>query len=115
MTILDTNNEYILCSAIKYDEIIIAGRRHGDCYKTLEQLFSTFKQGQKMYDIMLPQRNEQGFITSKDRYVDRKEAWTIALNAGQVKDRTWSGIEYCQGLPANHPNDPMILTSEDLY
>ena len=44
----------------------------------------------------------QGFLTSKDRFVNRKEALEIAIAAGQVNE--------------NELGNPLIgLFSEDLY
>lgn len=82
--------EYIICAALWYktDEvfvhqpknidkgIVFAGRRHHNCFIPLS--------------IAFPQRDknsvEQGFLTSKDRFVNRQEAAEIAFAAGQIKD-----------------------------
>lgn len=94
-----TNQEYIICAAIHFESnkvqahqprnithgLVVCGRRHHNCFATV----ATFEV--KMKEI------EQGFITSKDRFVDRKEAALIALAVGQIKE----------------PRD--ILFSEDLY
>lgn len=57
----------------KYDDIysIEIGRRHNDILARFE--------GQ--VDV-----NSSGFYTNFGRFVDRKEAYLIALDAGQVKD-----------------------------
>ncbi|MCC6818622.1 MAG: hypothetical protein IT245_07015 [Bacteroidia bacterium] len=47
---------------------------------------------------------EKGFLTSENRFVDRKEAYTIAFNANQI-------IGPNKGIPTND----IGLTSEDLY
>lgn len=85
------NKEYILCAAVKYNDDIIAGYRHGDCYKILRMFVP---------DNMLPGREYQGFLTSKNRFVDRGEALRIARDNEQI----WHN---------NKIHD--ILTSEDLY
>ena len=60
-----------------YRGLIIPGRRHKDCYKLLEDL--------KVDKPDEPGRDSQGFLTSENRYVDRKEGWKIADAAGQIK------------------------------
>jgi len=100
--------EYILCAAIWYNDgkeyvhqpknihkgIVIAGRRHHNCFITLYIL-----KGKGNYDANLI---EQGFITSFDRYVSRSLAYCIAKKAGQL----FSGLI--------HDDNP-ILISEELY
>jgi hypothetical protein len=46
----------------------------------------------------------QGFLTSENRFVDRKEAYTIAFNADQII-----------GPNRGDPENSIGLTSEDLY
>jgi hypothetical protein len=112
--------EYILCAAIYVDTgkaeprrrsytypktgLVFAGWRHADCFLILE----AWKEGlhpKKVEEIKaishysLRGRN-QGFLTSKGRYVSRREGWEIAVSAGQVEAR--DGETY-------------TLTSEDLY
>ncbi len=50
-------------------------------------------------------RSHQGFITSLDRYVDRKEGWVIAKMNNQIKF----------GLSASDNGEDSILISENLY
>ena len=94
--------EKIICAAIHIPDgivrvhqsrniksgLVICGLRHHNCFTTLSQIENI----QKHQTI-------QGFITSHDRFVDRKEGMIIARTAGQV-----AGI-----------NDGDILMSEDLY
>lgn len=84
--------ERLLCAAIWYKEqptakilpvnvkegVVVAGMRHGHCIHSFVAL--TGKRS------VLPECGEytQGFITSKDRFVDRKEAMKIARESGQV-------------------------------
>lgn len=92
--------EFILCAAINYHGTIICGRRHGDCYKVLKNLLS------KDFDPDdLPNREDQGFLTSFNRYVDRKEAWKIAKENNQIKF----------GGDASENGEESILISENLY
>jgi hypothetical protein len=92
--------EFILCAAIDYNGIIIVGTRHSDCYATLKLLSIEFNK-----KVELPPREKQGFLTSKNRFVDRKEAWKIAKENNQIKF----------GLEASEEGENSILISENLY
>lgn len=88
--------EFILCAAIDYNGIIVSGRRHTDCYNILNQLTN-------IEDNLLPDRDKQGFLTSTGRFVDRKIAFIIAKENGQIFHKMYD-------------NDSSgSLTSEDLY
>jgi hypothetical protein len=83
--------EYLLCAAIHYTDgkiyphqprniesgIVVCGWRHHNCFVPL---YSFLGDG---YDVSLT-RN-QGFLTSKGRYVTREEGVEIALKSGQIK------------------------------
>ena len=99
---MDNNKEYILCAAIRRKEPkdcqpyhngqndicgIEIGYRHHDIY----QRFRDGSLSMKMKD--------QGFYTSKGRFVGRKGAMDIAVECGQVD-------EWLKGRD---------LLSEDLY
>jgi hypothetical protein len=89
----NTNIEYILCAAIWYDDkkkrehqpenietgIVVCGLRHCNAFVIL-------------YEIAEPDYNKQkvtqGFLTSKGRFVDRKEAAKIAYAVKQIKRQT---------------------------
>lgn len=74
------NKERILCSAIKAtlknkeNPIIIAGYRHEDCFNSICSFM----------DFSNVIKEEQGFITSKNRFVNRIEAKQIAIQANQL-------------------------------
>jgi hypothetical protein len=105
-------NEHILCAAIHYKDgrkyehtvkniesgLVICGRRHHNCILLLSQVLGD------AYDKTLIGREGQGFITSFDRFVSRKEAFIIAKREGQI----W------HDLHDENDND-CILISEDLY
>ena len=91
--------EYILCAAIKYKDSVICGHRHSDCYKTLKQLTGSYTTSEDTP----PTREDQGFITSLNRYVTRNEAYLIAKEMNQM----WHNMH--DGVIEN------ILISEDLY
>lgn len=84
---IDNSKEYILCAAIKR-------KVTNDCPKVYH------KEYQDIYDVELGWRHcdilhrfrgvvstnskDQGFYTSKGRFVDRFEAVKIAFNCGQI-------------------------------
>lgn len=87
---MNTDKEYILCSALWLNDgnihphqplniiegYVICGRRHHNCFATLSVTL-----GNGNYD---KSAITQGFVTSKDRFVDRKFALKIALDYHQV-------------------------------
>lgn len=106
------NKEYILCAAIHYKDfnyfsndmktipikqymptninegIVVVGYRHAQCLRLLQAIIGVEN---------LPLKNHtQGFLTSKNRFVDRKEGAEIAYKNKQCKQTN-------------------ILFSEDLY
>lgn len=91
--------EYILCAAINHEAVIVTGYRHEDCYETIRNLVPGIS------DDDLPDRYMQGFLTSKNRFVDRKEAWEIAKENNQIKF----------GLAVSDLGEDSILISENLY
>jgi len=93
--------EYILCAAIWYKDIplqkvidgvlpkncdrglVVLGHRHGQCMWTMSSLtglrsVTNAEDGVGEY--------EQGFLTNKNRFVDREEGGKIAFDAGQTED-----------------------------
>jgi hypothetical protein len=82
----------ILCAAIYFDDgliyvhqpknimtgFVICGRRHHNCYSILGILSSD----KKHFNF----EKTQGFITSDDLFVNRKEAADIAFAAGQINE-----------------------------
>lgn len=85
---IDNTKEYILCAAIKRKE-------PRDCqpYHPNTNDICNIELGYRHHDIFHRfdgemSECEQGFYTSKGRYVDRYEGMEIAFNAGQVSERT---------------------------
>ncbi len=75
--------EKIVSVALKRDKYIFslpAPARHGHC------MYHPFVMHQWGGNI-LP--DEQGFLTSAGRFVDRKEAAQIAVTAGQIEAPQW--------------------------
>ena len=115
--------EFILCAAIyindgeKHEQqpenidigFVICGRRHHNCYQTIKDLSGQSvndKYGELLKSLSTEEiRKHQGFITSLDRYVDRREGWVIAKANNQIQ---W-------GLKASENGDDSILISENLY
>ena len=82
--------EICICSAvITQDGLVVRGHRHGDC------LFSIHNMGKKA-------SAEQGFVTSSNRYVGRKEGRLLQEKA-DIKSFDKDGYRYD------------TLFSEDLY
>lgn len=97
--------EYILCSAIWFDDgedtynhqpiniktgYVVCGQRHHNCFNTKAILQGVKTERNTIDDV-------QGFLTNKNRFVGREEAAIIAFNANQIK------------------KEKQTLYSEDLY
>jgi len=110
-------DERILCAAIWVDTgraeparrsyaypktgLLFCGWRHSDCFLPIEVYAVSLWPWQRwMLREQLAWRN-QGFLTSKGRYVDREEGKIIAEAAGQLEGR--------------HVHGKTHLYSEDLY
>lgn len=102
---MNNRDEYVVCSAIWYqnnkeyvfqpDNIkfgyVLCGLRHNNIIAIHYDLIT--KEGYKIKSI-------QGFLTSKNRFVNRIEAGKIAIAAGQIENLSYGQNE---------------LFSEDLY
>jgi hypothetical protein len=105
--------EYILCAANHYNDgkkhtfapknieigFVVCGRRHHNCIEIFAMIVG-FPYSESSLEIR--RSEEQGFLTNTDRFVNRKEAYAIAIEAGQVS-----------GNNVDIGNDE--LYSEDLY
>ena len=88
-------SEEVICAAIQFKcGKLILGHRHGDC------IMNAVKRNPPLE----PKGAIQGFITSKNRFVDRKEGMTIQKATGKPS---------CYGKNGEYVGD--ILFSEDLY
>ena len=115
---MDNKQEYILCAAIKrierkkcnpyYDEMndicdIEIGYRHHDILQRFQGEVSR-------------KSKDQGFYTSKGRFVDREEAAYIALLAGQIDIEKCFTVKYTDGyMEGSAIRTLKPLYSEDLY
>ena len=87
--------EIVICAAvIAKDGKIVKGHRHNDAIRTLH--------GMVGYEQEKVDTRHQGFITSKNRYVDRREGLRIQLAQG-IPSADKDGYRYGE------------LYSEDLY
>lgn len=95
----------IICAAIQItfvnskDEVntlTVCGRRHGDCYRIIRQL-----------DNKHTQWSEEGFMNHLGNFLNRKDAYQLAWECGQItKHSKWYREDN------KIPNE---LYSEDLY
>lgn len=106
---LELTDEWIICSGIDYSGIIIAGRKHKDCYSTLSSTVDKYGSSSGeiyVYDYLRSKnRGNEGFITSANNFVDRKMAWKIAKLNNQIKF----------GLEASDNGEESYLISENLF
>lgn len=122
MTPNKLREEYILCAAIWYKDgnvykeqpknistgIVVCGRRHNNCFMTLQQLKPNFNPKSEEIDF--------GFITSFDRYVGREEGFIIAKEQKQIWHNLIQHDIKINFGDSNHVSyEKKILTSEDLY
>ncbi len=95
--------ERIVSAANKYGDVILVGVRHGS-----DDMYSLFDHAENVVDFIfkdtLSDREEQGFITSKYRFVTRTEAWKIAVEQQQIVRRV-----------GGDDSDGGTLYSENLY
>lgn len=90
--------ERILCAAVWYKELELKGDLPHETFLPVNLdrgvVFCGHRHGQCIYSKCAitglrdceSGDNEQGFLTSRNRFVDRKEALEIALRQGQVID-----------------------------
>lgn len=108
--------EYILCAAIWYKDfplskpeildsrgirpynvdkgVVMTGWRHANCILNLAALTGLRSVPNESGESI------QGFLTSKNRFLDRVEAMNLAIEAGQISDKESIGKQ---------------LYSEDIY
>lgn len=88
----DIDKEIVICAAVKTETgKIIRGHRHNNCLSLIRELHLSHV------------NSIQGFITSKNRFVDRKKGYDLQIEAG-IKSLNPNG--YCKIGE---------LFSEDLY
>ncbi len=93
-------NRIVVCAANMHAGVLVLAPRHFD--PTMHDQISKLEEGFAPTDSSFW---EQGFIDQHGKFMDRKEAYQVALAAGQINlHRPKSG----------NPDSP-ILFSEDLY
>lgn len=100
MNHINQSKEVVICAAVKSTTgVIVRGHRHGDCIYGMVS-GRIMKDGKKL--IPGRKQEDQGFITSKNRYVTREEGRILQDAAGikSVAERGYEGN---------------TLYSEDLY
>lgn len=92
--------EIVICAAINFPSyhIVVRGHRHSDCVHTL------LRMGKDTMHVS----SQEGFITSRNRFVGRKEGYEIQITAG-VKS-VLEDTDHADGAYLNGE-----LYSEDLY
>ena len=92
---------WVLCAAVWFDDgkvydgqpvniesgFVVPGHRHFNVYSALLAFLKFLGRDEKEIEKFLGIEKVQGFLTSKNRFVDRKEAYKIALQAGQVEGK----------------------------
>lgn len=100
---MEKEPEIVICAAVRADDgYIVRGHRHNDAIRTLRGI-------PRYADSKSPHGEDQGFVTSRNRYVTRREGCEIQKAAG---------------IPSFYERDPQTahkaylygeLYSEDLY
>ena len=107
------SNEYILCAAIWYKDIplkkelpdgvmirpincdrglVFCGHRHAQCMYTMVSITGIRSVESEIGEYI------QGFLTNKNRFVDREEAMIIAEEADQIIGYTHSNQLFSEDL-----------------
>lgn len=89
-------HEVCICAAVKIGDLVVRGHRHGDCLTTAGAI-----PGVSRDDV---RSGVQGFVTSRNRFVDRREAMRLQRAAG---------VKSCYSRDGELRGE--ILFSEDLY
>lgn len=116
---MDLTKERILCASIWFPDkkykvshrpknieygIVFSGLGHAHCIsQAAATLYPNFREGNKEHNqtrIQFNRNRVDGFLTSKNRFVERKEGAEIALGCGQIDKLRYSDT---------------LLYSEDLY
>lgn len=97
---IEEGNEACIAAAIFWNDRIFPGMRHGDCMDAMRRELSWSMTGEQISKSHM--FNEQGFLTSKNRYVTREEALRMHQELG-IPSADVTG--YRNG----------IMFSEDLY
>jgi hypothetical protein len=98
---MNPDKHYIVCAAVYYqypdvypfqpfnieNGFIICGLRHPNCLNTFHSVLGATKKRDGTTNHSLGTKQIQGFLTSHNLFVDRKEAYIIAEACGQLENR----------------------------
>lgn len=97
MAATNTYIEIVICAAVRASNgKVVRGHRHNNAMRALQEIPG--------YQTERPHGDNQGFVTSRNRYVTRKEGCEIQKKAG-IKSMLGPADAYLHGE----------LYSEDLY
>ena len=111
---MDNKKEYILCAAIKRIEPKKCTPYHNNDICNIEIGYRHHDIFQRFPGEVSKKSEDQGFYTSKGRFVDRKEATVIAMASGQIKNTYYGKKSH---MKAYKDGDLIVknLYSENLY
>lgn len=108
--------EYILCAAIRRikPKLEVDNMYHNNDINNIEIGYRHFDILRRFEGEVSTSPHDQGFYTSKGRFVDRKEAAVIAMAAGQIKNTYYGSKSH---MKAYKDGDLLVknLYSENLY
>lgn len=96
-------NERVICAAIKYQDKIWYGHRHGHCLQAMHDELYWYMNRQEMCEVH--EQLIEGFVTTLGRFVNREEGYKIQTGLGIESAAKAHGDDYRNGE----------LYSEDLY
>ena len=94
--------EIVICAAIRWNSRVWRGHRHGDAMQVMREELSWNMTRKEMTKDSLNMFEDQGFVTSRKRYVTREEGRKLQDAAG-IKSADKDGYR------------GTTLFSEDLY
>lgn len=92
------SNEIVICAAVRFNGKVWRGNRHANAITAMNDELSWSMNREQMCKAKID--TDQGFVTSRNRYVDREEGLAIQIAAGVPPFRGEYGNQ---------------LYSEDLY
>ena len=97
----------VICAAIRHREtgFLICGARHGNCLNAAAR----YGNGDQKSETW-----ECGFVDQDGKFMARREAWTVADAAGQIRRPCGFERHYGDQRAAN-VGDSALLFSENLY
>lgn len=81
--------EKIWCAAVRYSDQVVRGPNHAYCIQVLCEMY-----GPGTFDRV--RQDQQGFLTTTGRFVDRQIAYHIAEQAGQLLQPSWGEVLYSE-------------------